>query len=69
MPRRVRVASLEVEKNGLEGKYHRSQDTILVPALAALPWTIKDQRPIPIFVAWTKMFVASGRSEDGAIRQ
>jgi hypothetical protein len=29
MSRRVRVASFELEKNCLEGKYHRSQDTRL----------------------------------------
>lgn len=65
----VRVASLEVEKKlKTEGKYRRSQDTRL-----ALDGTVKDQRPISMFatfLGWTElMFVASGKSEDEALRQ
>jgi hypothetical protein len=55
---------LEVEKNDLERKYHRSQDsedTCLAPDNQKIKYR---------FLGWTKLrvFVASGKSEDGALR-
>jgi hypothetical protein len=60
--RRVMVASLEVEKN----------ENIIVRKIVripALPWTIKRSKIVPRLDKKLMVFVASGKSEDGAVRE